>query len=293
LTQPRASQPGFDTLPPPNTPKTSPDLEKTVPPYREIPIQRFEMVANFRDLGGHTTRDGRRLRGGRLFRSGHLGHASDSDLALLAELGVRTVFDFRNKTDVEIDGADKLPDGATYHRMPMPDPARAHDIRAMLHENRETGLEAVFGNGEAARMMREAAAQLVTERTEVYTEFMQRLCEPDAPPALFHCSAGKDRAGWAGSVVLLALGVDEEQVIDQYLLSNRSVAEIVARLKDPMEADEAMGDLLMPVIEVRREYVQASLDAVRAGWQDVDRYLSEGLGIDEDQRARLRANLLE
>ncbi|MBW2401463.1 MAG: tyrosine-protein phosphatase, partial [Deltaproteobacteria bacterium] len=64
-------------------------------PFREPPLHSFERVANFRDLGGHTTSDGRRVRSGRLYRSGHLAHCSDADVALLAEIGLRVVFDFR------------------------------------------------------------------------------------------------------------------------------------------------------------------------------------------------------
>ena len=106
-----------------------------MPPYRDPPSQRFELVANFRDLGGHTTRDGTRLRSGRLFRSGHLGHATESDLETLARLEIRTVFDFRNTTDIEVDGSDRLPAGAEYLRLPMPNPARSEDLRALIREN--------------------------------------------------------------------------------------------------------------------------------------------------------------
>jgi protein-tyrosine phosphatase len=262
-----------------------------VPPFRESPPHRFERVANFRDLGGHTTRDGRRVRHGRLFRSGHLGHCSEADVALLDELGLRVVFDFRTRDDIAKDGADRLPAGAEHRRLPMPDPAAHEDIRKIIREAGPEGIERIFGNGGAERMMTQSAAKLVTERCAPYAQFIAELAHPDAFPALFHCSAGKDRAGWAGSVVLLALGVDEDQVLEQYLLSNRDLEGNVERLRTEQAIEWA--GLLLPLLEVRVEYIEASLDAVRDEWGSFDAYLHEGLGISEAQRGGLTDNLLE
>lgn len=259
--------------------------------FRIPPSHRFERVANFRDLGGHTTRDGRRLASGRLFRSGHLGHASDADLALLGRFGLRRVFDFRTASDIEMDGPDRLPEGIESVLLPMPDPARGRGIRALLEESGPDGLAELFGNGQAAEMMKESAAGLVRERREPYARFLRALAESDSVPALFHCSAGKDRAGWAGSVVLLTLGVPEEEVIEQYLLSNRAADEIIDRQRG--HGREVWNDVLRPLLEVRREYIEASLEAVIEGWGSFDRYLAQGLGIDDRQRESIQRNLLD
>jgi len=263
-----------------------------VPPFRQPPLQELERVANFRDLGGHTTRDGRRVRRGRLFRSGHLAHASDADLQVLTGLGIRTIFDFRNAGDLEIDGHDRLPDGAEHVQLPMPDPTRADDLRTRLRETRPEEMAEIFGAGGAEGMMMRSAAGLVRERTRPSAEFVHRLSVDRALPALFHCPAGKDRAGWAGSVVLLTLGVDEEQVIEQYLLSNREVERILARLEIREDVAD-WGDLVRPLIEVRREYILSSFEAVHAEWGSFDRYLHDGLGLPESGRAALCDALLE
>lgn len=262
-----------------------------MPPFREPPPHEFERVANFRDLGGHTTRDGGRLRPGRLYRSGHLAHCSDADLALLDEIGLRVVFDFRTHDDIAKDGADRLPEGTEHRRLPMPDPAANEDIRRIIREAGPDGIERIFGNGGAERMMIRSAAKLVTERRAPYARFLEGLAEPDACPALFHCSAGKDRAGWAGSVVLLALGVDEEQVVEQYLLSNRDLEGNVERLRT--EQAVAWEGALLPLLEVRVEYIESSLETLRREWGSFDAYLHEGLGISDAQRAQLAGNLLE
>ncbi len=261
-----------------------------MPPFREPPCLTFDRVANFRDLGGHTTRRGSRVRSGLLYRSGHLAHASDADVLRVEQLGLRCVFDFRTLRDIEIDGADRLPASTRHVRLPMPDPAAGEDIRSLVRgKDRQEMLE-TFGEGRAALMMVRSAAGLVRERREPYSEFLAQLAGEDSP-ALFHCSAGKDRAGWAGSLVLLALGVDEEQVVDQYLLSNRETERIRERFET--EETREWADLLRPLVEVRREYIESSFEAVREDWGTFERYLHEGLGFGQDQRDLLCERLLE
>jgi protein-tyrosine phosphatase len=262
-----------------------------VSPYRTAPLLPLERVANFRDLAGHTSSDGRRVRSGRLFRSGHLADASDGDLDTLASLGLRCVFDFRTESDIAADGRDRLPEGVRHTRLPMPDPAVGEDIRSLLQQNGPDELAQVFGGNRAADMMTRAASGLVTDRRAPYSEFVQRLSQPDSFPALFHCSAGKDRAGWAASVVLLAIGVDEEQVVGQYLLSNRESERIRERLRSRDRQDWT--GLLRPLLEVRREYIESSFAAVRSHFGTFDRYLHDGLGVSPEQREQLCQALLE
>jgi protein-tyrosine phosphatase len=263
--------------------------------FRNPSPHRFERVANFRDLAGHTTGDGRRVAPGRLLRSGHLGRASQADLERLAGFGLRKVYDFRTGADIEVDGADRLPDGVESVLLPMPDPANGRGIREIIEESGPEDLVHHFGDGKAAAMMRESAAGLVRERREPYGVFLRALAEPSGVPGLFHCSAGKDRAGWAGSVVLLTLGVSEDQVIEQYLLSNHAAAQIVDSLQSQSQSDsgELWGDVLRPLLEVRPEYIEASFEAVREEWGNFDGYLEKGLGITDAERAAIRKNLLE
>ena len=259
--------------------------------FRAHPPHRFDRVANFRDLAGHRTRDGRRIRPGRLLRSGHLGRASDTDVAILASFGLRRVFDFRNPSDIRLEGEDRLPHGTESIRLPMPDPARGQDIREMMTDASEQQIAERFGEGRAEAMMRESAASLVRERREPYRQFLKALAEPASIPALFHCSAGKDRAGWAGSVVLLTLGVPEEEIIEQYLLSNRAAQEIIDQVAQT--GGGAIHDAIRPLIGVQEDYIRASLQAVHEDWGDFDRYLHDGLGVSEAERAGILENLLD
>lgn len=259
--------------------------------FRAVPDLTFERIANFRDMGGHTTGDGRRLAPGRLLRAGHLADASEADVSKLETFGLRRVFDFRTAADIEQEGHDRLTSQAENVLLPMPDPAKGADIRELMIGSTVDDLDGIFGNGKAEKMMIESAAGLVRERREPYSLFLKALAKPDHVPALFHCSAGKDRAGWAGSVVLLSLGVEEDQVIEQYLLSNRAGDEIIARQAE--NGNDFWHEALAPLVGVRKEYIQSSLDAVADDWGDFDNYLHNGLEVTEEEREALRQNLLE
>ena len=139
--------------------------------------------------------------------------------------------------------------------------------------------------------MARGAAALVLERTESFGGFLRTLARPGCPPALFHCSAGKDRAGWAASCLLLALGVEQEHVIEHYLLSNETFDPDKQRHALPV--DEAILELLAPLMKVRADYARAAIDAANERWGSIDAYLHEGLGLTDTHRHHLRANWLE
>jgi protein-tyrosine phosphatase len=256
------------------------------------PLPTLEAVTNFRELGGLPGHAGGRVRTRRLLRSGHWGGATAQDIAHLETLGVETVFDFRSDDDIAVEGPDKLPTGTELVRLRASDPAGAVDLRSLIQESGPEALHEHLGDGRGAELMRSAAARLVVERTALYREFLHRLAERHAPPALFHCSAGKDRAGWAASVVLLALGVDEGDVREHYLLSNvhyRPRSHHGLRTEMPAELIELLG----PLVRVAPEYIEASLGAARDEFGSVAGYLHEGLDMTEPKRKQLRANWLD
>ncbi len=256
----------------------------------DLPI--LQHVTNFRELGGHETRDGRRVKRHHLFRSSHWGRASEEDLSVLERYGVGLVIDFRSEEDISLEGADRLPAGARHVSVATVDPAAGSDIRTLLKEGKLDEIRREYGNGGAHRYMLRGAEGLVMRRTETFSRFLATLCEPDLPPALFHCSAGKDRAGWAASLTLLALGVGEASVVDHYLLSN-SMFKPGKQSGWETPIDREIGEMLTPMLGVKAEYVEASISAAKREWGSIAGYIRDGLGISDSQRAQLQANWLE
>ncbi|WP_195911057.1 tyrosine-protein phosphatase [Streptomyces kaniharaensis] len=278
---------------------------------------------NARDLGGYRTADGRVLRPGTVLRSDGLNHVTADDLDTLQALGLRHVVDLRSLDEVREAGPDRLPglppaelagdlpagttmtvesasgDGVTLHHLPVF--AEEFDIyvtlRDALADRSPERQRALLGDGRAAAMMTGLYRWFVTDPVarERFGTVLRLLAAPDGPPLLFHCSAGKDRTGWVAALLLTALGVDRETVLADYLLTNERSAPIVGRVMDDFGTRGLMREpeLLLPVFRADPGYLAAAFAEVEAGWPDFGAFWRDGLGLDDDVLAGLRANLLD
>jgi protein-tyrosine phosphatase len=255
---------------------------------------RLDGVRNFRDVGGLTTSDGHRIRCGRLYRSGHLAHASERDATFLASIGLHSVFDFRNASDIGLEGPDVALPGVRNVNVPLSDPAAGAEFWGTVRHGDMDALRSVLGDGKAARHMTDSYRTLIRNRTAEHGLMLELLAEHESVPALLHCAAGKDRAGTAIAIVLLAVGVGPDVIECDYLESNAAHRRyLVQRGADaePATTPEVM-ELLSPLFEARAEYLAAAFDTIDEQWGSVDRYLAEGLGCTDRRRERLRALLL-
>ena len=260
--------------------------------YTNRVLSSLRSVVNFRDIGGYETVTGRLVQRGRVYRSGHLANISDPDLRQLGELGVRCVIDFRTGSDASLDGGSPLPQGARRVQLPMGDPASAPmDIREMLTGNDPEAAERHLGDGQATQLMLDAAEALVVEHCEAYGLMLQELASKDGLPAIVHCSAGKDRTGWAASLLLAIAGVADEAIIDHYVESNRYRVVENARALESLPAG-IDPEWMRPFYECRPAYARASLAIMRERWGDVDRYALEGLDVPTRDLETLREQLL-
>ncbi|MET8246661.1 tyrosine-protein phosphatase [Streptomyces sp. NPDC005202] len=263
---------------------------------QQVPSTEPELagVRNFRDVGGLPTVDGRRVRHGVLYRSGHLAHATEQDAAFLASLGLHTVFDFRNAADKKLEGPDVELPGVRNVNLPLSDPADGAEFWKMVRDGDLDQLRAILADGKAANRMIASYRTIIKERTAEHSRVLHALAE-DSVPALMHCAAGKDRAGLSIAVTLLALGVEREAILADYLESNakhrrykvhRSATSASAYSPEVME-------LLSPLFEARAEYLTAAMETIEETWGGVDAYLERGLGLLPQTRERLRERLLD
>jgi len=246
---------------------------------------------NFRDAGGYRTADGKWVRMGLLYRSDQLDKLSPADLETLHAIGVKLVCDLR--TDVERkQGMDKLPLGAEGLIADVAGPnSTSSDLGKLLSKGGDA--QALLGNGKAAQLLIDANRQFVESPSakQAYKLMFERLANPTMLPGVFHCSAGKDRTGWAAAIFLSIMGVPRETIMRDYLLSNTYLAgknaKMLAALKgriDPV--------LLQPLLDVRPEYLQAGFDAVDKDYGSMDRYVREGLGLSDATIQALRTEFL-
>ncbi|MFB6892350.1 tyrosine-protein phosphatase [Kitasatospora sp. NPDC056327] len=233
---------------------------------------------NFRDAGGYRTADGHWVRMGVVHRSGDLSRLTDQDLAKLRRLGIRTVFDLRTPAEQKA-APDRLPAGATA-------------VDANVLGAADTGAFDVRTPQAAVRAMTDAERTMVSADSArtAYRAVLNSLVERDDENVLFHCTAGKDRTGWASAALLTALGVPRETVEADYLASNTyRAAEIAATLA---QLPPAQQEVYRPLLDVRSEYLAAGFDEVRRQYGSFGAYLKSGLGLDRRDLRDLRSQLL-
>ncbi|MEU3598994.1 tyrosine-protein phosphatase [Streptomyces sp. NPDC006798] len=261
----------------------------------QVPSTEPELagVRNFRDVGGMPTLDGRTVRHGRLYRSGHLAHATGSDTAFLAGLGLHTIFDFRNAADIRIEGPDVTLPGVRNLNLPLSDPADGAEFWQVVHRGDLPQLRSLLADGRAADRMTESYRTLIAGRTGEHGRVLRTLAE-DSVPALMHCAAGKDRAGLSIAVTLLAVGVEREAIEADYLKSNDPHRRYLVRRADdaPAGTSGEVMELLSPLFDARPAYLRAAFDTIDTAWGGTEEYLSRGLGLTPETRDRLRERLL-
>lgn len=235
----------------------------------------LEGAPNFRDVGGYRTAGGRWVRMGVLYRSDDLSRLTGADRAKLHRLGLRTDYDLRNSEE-RGKAPDRVPDGVRYAVADVagddiPSPTSPEDsVRLMLEG----------GRGVVALPRARAA----------YAEVFRAAADPGNHGMLFHCTAGKDRTGWAAAALLTALGVDRATVTRDYLATNTYRAAEVQAAYD--RATPEVAAILKPVLEARTEYLDASFTEITERYGSFDAYLRTGLGLDDGTLDALRAELL-
>ncbi|MDG2026118.1 MAG: tyrosine-protein phosphatase [Acidimicrobiales bacterium] len=248
----------------------------------------MDSISNFRELGGLPADNGS-VAPGRLFRSGHLGAMSDADSARFADHGIRTIVDLRSDGDIESEGSDRVPPGVTHHRVPIFDDAgRGDDLRAIIMRGDIDELREMMGDGRGHQIALDGAAEFVanTDRMASFAQAMAIVTEPDNWPVIWHCSAGKDRAGWVGTSVLLAVGAPTQVIVHHYLQSNE------ARGTRALFKDGELKDLIRPFLEVHEDYIRAQLAVVNDQWGGVDGLFHDGYGLDAGALDRLRSAVI-
>ena len=264
------------------------DGEERVVAERRLPLSGAH---NFRDLGGYATADGRRVRWGMLYRSGDLADLSASDLRYLKRLDVNLVCDFRSPGERE-DAPDRLPED---------DPPEVAQLEIEHdsfdpNEIKDRILSRDLEGADFDTLLIEGNRAFATTFAYQYRAMFERISHPASLPALLHCTQGKDRTGFAAALVLLALGVPEGAVMDDYLLTNVYTASQIERTLLYLRwwfFSRQDAEVVRPLLQVRRDYLQAALDVIHEEYGGVDHYLSEMLGVDEPRREQLRALLLE
>jgi protein-tyrosine phosphatase len=251
-------------------------------------------VPNLRDLGGWPTPDGH-VRYGLLFRSAEFSDLQGDDAAAFARLGIRSVYDMRTQAE-RAKQPNQLPPGTEYVVLDiLKDSSQAGAAQLMAVLGDPKAAEAMLGGGKAIALFKESYRELVSLPSALagYRQFFSDIAAEEHSPAVFHCTTGKDRTGWAAASTLLLLGVSTDDVFADYLLTNDQLLPALQPLLNQFKSIGGDPELLMPVVGVRKEYLETALDEMYRRYKAVDGYFSQGLGLDAVTIGKLRDKLTE
>jgi protein-tyrosine phosphatase len=255
-------------------------------------ILALEGVANFRDYGDYATAAGSRIHPGRLYRSASHSQATDADLETIDGLGIAVVVDLRRPVERQ--------------RAPSRRPA-GFKGQVIATEIGADEADDPWWSFVASSDLSEAAfrdyligyyrdAPFDPKHVDVFARYFSALGETEGA-VLIHCAAGKDRTGILAALTHHLIGVADDDLVADYLLTNeaigmdqriplmmQAIAEGVGRQPTPAAARVAMG--------VEAAYLEGALSAIKAEHGSIDGYLEDALGVDSALRAKVEARLL-
>src|ERR1700730_3616639 len=201
---------------------------------RVVSVRRLPLdgARNFRDLGGYRTSDGQYVRWGLVYRSGYLADLTKADYEYLNSLGIRLVCDVR--ADGERMRSPTQWTGSSPEFLSVPiGPDRDGTLTA---EDLKRRVAAVNSPGDRPI----AGYDFAIKNAEQYGKILQRIVAGDLP-AVEHCTSGKDRTGVFSAILLTALGVPRETVLQDYLLTERYLLAPDSMESTRMQLQEIFG----------------------------------------------------
>ena len=260
---------------------------------RPLPMS---VTSNFRDYGGQLTKEGKQVVWGKLFRTGHMAEMSEADKQALLQLNIQAICDFRSDEEV-----NRQPSQLPSHLIPTAiavAPGSAANLFSAINDE-HIDEQTIDG------FMQEINRDLVNSHQSSYRQMFNVLIEQAESSSIIHCSAGKDRTGFAGLLVLAALGVELEAIMSDYLRTNEYLDITKEVDRWAVSHDRAASALhngksikpinrkaLALILKVKRSYLQAAIDTMDSQYGGIDNYLRTQMALTDNDFAILKQHYL-
>ena len=247
-------------------------------------------IPNLRDLGGYQTTDGKTIASGLVYRSNQLSHISPEDMQKLAKLKLKNAYDLRTKEERD-KRPEELPPGVNYVVLdvladsPQAGPAQLEKLMADPES-----AEAELGGGKVEAGFKASYREFVSlpSAQREFSKLFRGLADKQQVPAVFHCTTGKDRTGWAAAAFLTLMGVPKDVVYEDYLRSNDNILTAYKENIDAFVAAGGSPNIPNAILGVKKEYLDAAYDEMQKRYGSIEKYFSDGLEIDAAQQQALR-----
>jgi len=248
----------------------------------------MESIFNFRDLGNVPTSCGK-VKEKIFIRGGALNNISDSDLHDLKETyHLDTIIDFRDTNELETKPDVEIANTKYIHLNVIgQNEVTANPVKMAKDAQRQQ-------DGKYMEVLYENFVHYKSS-SDCYRQFIDIIKEHDKGSIYFHCSAGKDRTGFAAYILLRILGATDEEAMAEYMRSNDvSEEQLQVLIKDLTEAFKGLDpDTLRSFLGVKTEYLQSSIDAIKELYGDFDTYRKEALNVSDEDVKFLQAKYCE
>lgn len=269
---------------------SSPDIReyfilKTTSAYSGIITNRhidMNNVKNFRDLGGYFTKMDTQMKWGMIFRSGDLSSATLYDQEKIRRLNIKTIIDFRTTST-----ANKYPILVHPNIKKISIPITQMDSNTFEEMMKDKNLT----QSDAVRKIQDSYISIVENNKKEFSQLFNLLVDVDNYPILISGSLGKDRVGIVSFFILSALGIPQNVIINDYLLSQGHInaSKIVG---DAQSKPEYFQEAVTAIFSVRPSYINYTIDYINQKYGSIDNYIEKELGLSNQNRNLIRKYLL-
>lgn len=240
-------------------------------------------IQNFRDLGGYPSHETRRdVRWGMLYRSARIDSLTICSEKELKNIGIKTIIDLRAPQEK----VNKQPLNASFKSVSIPIETRM--LRYILHDIQAQKIK----SDTLYRLVEQMNREMITKYTSEYRRIFDVLLEEDNYPVVFHCDSGKGRTGVVSALVLAALGVNQDLIVEDYRLSNRYF-DIPSASQEAYHLPSRSQEAITTFYSAKEEFLNASYKEINRRYGDIDLYLQKGVGLSKEEIKKLQSILLE
>lgn len=258
-------------------------------------VLQLQQGNNFRELGGYQTMAGKTIKWHKIIRSAKLGNLTDQDIDFLNAYGLKYDVDFRSPEE-KSQAPDRIPEQTKYLFIPVFSTDETQNSKQTDRLQRKMENDPTSGS----QQMQRAYQDIITNphSQKAYRKFFDVLLENDHPDStlLFHCTAGKDRTGMGAVFFLSALGVNEDTIKADYLLTNKvtkpALDDLVKTLK-LKNASSAFIQSMRDLQSVQISFYNTAMDQIQKVSGDMPNYLHEYLSLSDSDIRDLQHIYLE